>query len=166
MTIDRWKNLVVRSPSANQISLDFYRFKVSSLWNHSSNSLWRFSSIIRFSRLGSSFWILSIIDRIWVIFRLQYLKHSLFHLESRWLDFWIFLHSEKMGLTSWGILQAFNITSSHDSSPTQAAINLNNRDLWDTEGDVSKTTELRSDFAAVYDKFFIKTNRWKYIVSP
>ena len=71
-----------------------------------------------------------------------------------------------MGLPSWGILQAFNITSLHDSSPTQAAINLNNHDLWDTEGDVSKTTELRSDFAAVYDKFFIKTKRWKYIVSP
>lgn len=44
------------------------------------------------------------------------------------------------------------MTSSHDSSLTQAAINPNNHDLWDIKGDVSKKTGLRSYLVDVYDK--------------
>lgn len=120
MMVDKWKNLMLLSPSFSHSSLDFWRHKTSLLMSHSLNLAWRTASVLPLLFEGLAFWTSEIFQMRVLILTWQRPNTSLFHLRRSWQVATCFLHNlvKLYPLTS--SFQAFSMTTKHRGSRIQA----------------------------------------------
>lgn len=125
ITIDRWKNLVFRSPSCTQICLDFCFHNISFLASCSSSSLCHSKSLFMLSAMGSSYWTSPICCWSRFILLLQHLKVFLFQSFNLFFVLCISLENRNCFDPCIASYQAFCTTFVLSFDLVQIASNLN-----------------------------------------